>query len=81
MKLSLNTEQALELRMLLDEALREMSHEIAATDNAGYRNGLVDRRRRLTELSDSLESLLGTDMTPDVSGPDAVIRELARPGD
>jgi hypothetical protein len=78
-QLTLTMEQALELRVLLDGTLREMSHEIAATDNAGYRALLVERRRHLAELSDALSSLLSADKTPEAGEP-AVMRELARPG-
>jgi len=80
MQLSLSTEQALELRALLDETLREMSHEIAATDNAEFRVRLVERRRHLTEVSGVLHDLLRTETGSPV-GAGRLLREIARPGD
>jgi hypothetical protein len=47
---SLDREQLTQLAELLSNALRDMSHEIAATDNAHYRAGLLDRRRSLEAI-------------------------------
>lgn len=47
MRLELDDAEAVELRTLLDAALHDLSHEIAATDNAGYREQLRERRRAL----------------------------------
>ncbi len=51
MRIELTDEQAADLRELLQGTLGDLSSEIAATDNAAYREGL--RRRR-----GSLESVL-----------------------
>jgi hypothetical protein len=79
-QLTLTKEHAFALWALLDGSLREMSHEIAATDNAAFRARLVERRRQLAEVADSLDELLTVQPTPETGGSDAVIRELARPG-
>ena len=55
MKLELTDDQGAELRILLDTALRDLSHEIAATDNADYRAGLRDRRDTLAAIRHELE--------------------------
>ena len=54
--LELNDEQASELHSLLDMALRDLTHDIAATDNAGYRATLRERRDHLTAIRGALES-------------------------
>ena len=51
MRLEISTHQAHELKTLLDEALRELSHEIAATDNPAYRSQLLARRGSLTGVA------------------------------
>jgi hypothetical protein len=80
MHLELTMEQAQALDTLLEKSLRELSHEIAATDNAGYRADLSRYRDRLAQAKE----VLGRSMTgvPGVlsSAPGAV-RELAHPGD
>lgn len=43
-----------ELRVLLEDALGELSHEIADTDNALYRGKLRQRRERLERVGDAL---------------------------
>ena len=57
MDLHLNDAQVEELRSLLDSALADLSHEIASTDNAFFRDGLRTRREHLrairTELSNA----------------------------
>jgi hypothetical protein len=50
MQLTLTREQASDLAQILAETLRDMSHEIAATDNAHYRSGLLDRRQRIQAI-------------------------------
>jgi len=52
MKIELTDAQAADLVELLRGALGDLSSEIAATDNAAYREGLRTRRA-------SLESVLG----------------------
>jgi hypothetical protein len=80
MNLVLTHEQAEELQGVLVLTLRDLSHEIAATDNAGYRAGLVDRRQSLTHVADELGRLLVLpEMATDTG--EALERELARPGD
>jgi hypothetical protein len=55
--LQLSDDQAQELRTLLDGALGDLSHEIAATDNAEYRLRLRERRDLLTAIRSGLEAL------------------------
>ncbi len=52
MRIELTDEEAMDLAELLRGALGELSTEIAATDNAGYRDRLRSRRV-------SLEAVLG----------------------
>ena len=75
MNLELTREQSWELHLLLAGALRELSHEIAATDNARYRSDLAARRQLLSDISDGLDQV-----APRASEADAVERELAHPG-
>lgn len=79
MHLELTTEQAQALNTLLEQSLRELSHEIAATDNAGYRADLSEYRERLVEVSGAL----GLRLTGAPAGAPApgFVRELAHPGD
>jgi hypothetical protein len=56
MPLRLDREQLTQLAELLSNALRDMSHEIAATDNAHYRAGLLDRRRSLEDIRAAIEA-------------------------
>ncbi|HTT87569.1 MAG TPA: hypothetical protein VMF60_09395 [Acidimicrobiales bacterium] len=78
MRLEITTEQARAVKGLLAEALRDMSHEIAATENPAYRAGLVARRQLLTEVDGAIGALL---VGPGPAG-DATVpaRELAHPG-
>jgi len=69
--------QAQELETLLGVSLRELSHEIAATENASYRSMLLTRRTRLEKVRDTLAGLLAAE----VKVPDELVRELAHPGD
>jgi hypothetical protein len=47
MRIELTEEESADLADLLRGALGELSSEIAATDNAGYRDGLRSRRMSL----------------------------------
>lgn len=58
MELTLTTEQAEHLETLLDAYLKDLSHEITATDNPEFRVGLRTRRARLAEVADTLGRLL-----------------------
>jgi hypothetical protein len=50
MELNLSDEEVDELRVLLDQAIRDLSPEIAGTDNPAYRSGLRGRRELLREI-------------------------------
>lgn len=76
MKLDMTWEQAEELDGLLTHALGELSHEIAATDNPGYRAELLARRERLSVVRAKLAGLL----KPGIAVPDEALREMAHPG-
>jgi Rv2632c-like len=56
MRLDLTPDQASEMEWLLKQTLGDMSHEIAATDNARYRAQLVDRRNSLRAVADELHA-------------------------
>jgi hypothetical protein len=56
MRLELTQEQASELDILIDSTLRDMSYEIAATDNCRYRAKLIDRRNQLRAVADTLQT-------------------------
>ena len=58
MELKLTREQAEDLEGLLETSLRELSSEIAATDNMDYRAGLRTRRVHLAEVAETLGLLL-----------------------
>jgi hypothetical protein len=60
MELELTDDQASELRMLLDGALGELSHEIADTDNPQFRQGLRDRRVALEAIAHQLSRVRGS---------------------
>lgn len=55
MQISLDDEEADELRAVIDDALRDLSHEIADTDNASFREGLRERRARLLRVKTELD--------------------------
>ena len=82
MHLELTIEQAQALNKLLEQSLRELSHEIAATDNAKFRADLSEYRDCLVEVSGALNPLLtgapGVSPSPPAPG---FVRELAYPGD
>lgn len=50
MQLDLDDAEAETLRVMLDDALRDMSHEIADTDNASFRGELRSRRELLQRV-------------------------------
>lgn len=50
MDLHISDAQGEELRLLLDSALADLSHEIADTDNASFREGLRTRREHLRAI-------------------------------
>jgi hypothetical protein len=56
MYLELTPQQVSELDTLIDSTLRDMSHEIAATDNSHYRRLLFDRRNVLRSLAGALHA-------------------------
>ncbi len=56
MMLDLSDALAEELHDTLDEVLREMSSEIAGTDNPNYRGVLTARRERLRAIRVQLEN-------------------------
>jgi len=59
MKIELNDEQVEDLGQLLRGALGDLSSEIAATDNAAYRDGLRARRVSLEGVLAQLGSEVG----------------------
>ncbi len=59
MKIELTEEQVADLGTLLRGALGDLSSEIAATDNAGYRDGLRARRVSLEGVLAQLGSEVG----------------------
>ncbi len=50
MKIELTDQEAADLRELLSGSLGDLSSEIAATDNAAYREGLRARRSSLERV-------------------------------
>jgi len=56
MELTLSPEQAKELHELLDDTMSELSHEIAATDNADFRARLRERRDLLATIRGQLDA-------------------------
>jgi hypothetical protein len=60
MKLELTEDQASELELLLGGALSELSHEIADTDNAQFRQRLRDRRVALEAIAHELSRVRGS---------------------
>jgi CBS domain-containing protein len=52
--LAIHEDELDELRTLLDEALRDLSHEIADTDSAPYRDKLRRRRESLRHVREAL---------------------------
>ena len=56
MNLELGDAEAAVLAEVLDTTLSDLSHEIAATDNASYRQELRERRDVIQRLKDRLGS-------------------------
>lgn len=54
MHLELSDDDAQLLREVLDSVVRDLSPEIADTDNARYRRGLVDRRHHIAAILDAV---------------------------
>ncbi|MGQ0433470.1 MAG: hypothetical protein ACT452_13795 [Microthrixaceae bacterium] len=54
MHLELTDEEADLLRQILDITVKDLSPEIANTDNANYRRGLIDRREHVRAVLDRL---------------------------
>lgn len=77
MNLEITDQQASEVDTLLEVSLRELSHEIAATDNGRYRAELVGRRDRLAEVAATLRPLVRSRALEEA---EAVERELSHPG-
>lgn len=77
MNLEMTDQQATEVDALLEGALRDLSHEIAATDNARFRAELMDRRDRLAEVAATLRPLVRARA---LEKAEAVERELSHPG-
>jgi hypothetical protein len=80
MHLELTIEQAEALNRLLEQSLRELSHEIAATDNAEFRADLSKYRDFLVEVTGALSRLVtkAPGVSPLAPGLD---HKLAHPGD
>jgi hypothetical protein len=56
MLIDLDENQCSELQLVLEQTLRELSTEIADTDNAQYRQGLRERRRVLESVLYQLDN-------------------------
>lgn len=54
MQIELNDQDAQLLREVLDLVVRDLSPEIAHTDNARYRRALIDRRGHIAAILDSI---------------------------
>lgn len=80
MDLALTPAQARELEGLIASGLRDLSHEIADTDNPEFRRDLTLRRQSLIEVGAALVTLL--QVAGMGTGPDAspLAREVAHPG-
>lgn len=76
MNLELTPAQASELENLIASGLRELSHEIADTDNPEFRRVLTLRRQHLIEVAATLLTLLQSDGV----GSSGLEREIAHPG-
>lgn len=77
MNLEMTDQQGSDVDALLEVTLRELSHEIAATDNSHYRAELVARRDRLAEVAAALRPLVRSRTFAEA---EAVERELSHPG-
>jgi len=76
--LDLTGEQAQALSTLLEQSLPELSHEIAATDNAAYRADLIAHRAHLADVTKTISRLLTAQGASPL--PKKLVRELAHPG-
>ncbi len=56
MEVELTEEEVAELRVILDELLRDLSSEIAATENPTFRANLLERRERARAVRGKLGS-------------------------
>lgn len=61
MHVTLTAEQATEMESLVEEALRELSHEIAATDDSRHRGQMVTRRHVVEQVLGALRAGRGDD--------------------
>ena len=77
MYVTLTDDQAVELLALITEALRDMSHEIAATDNSVYRRKLAFRRRQLDTVAQLLRPSQQDELDLGVARPRRMVREGA----
>lgn len=57
MELPLDDDHANELKVVLDEALHDLTSEIADTDNAAYRADLRRRRQRILDMRARLDTV------------------------
>jgi Rv2632c-like len=77
MNVTLTDHQAIELRALIMEAVRDMSHEIAATDNSVYRRRLAFRRRQLDTIAELLRPSQQGELDLRLARPRRLVREAA----
>jgi hypothetical protein len=68
MKLELTAEEERELVTLLDEVLGDFSTEIADTDNAEFRRGLISRRGHIQAVRAKVAADLARDELVDEQG-------------
>lgn len=80
MNLELTIEQATELKSLLEASLGDLRYEIAATDNAHFRESLRARHELLVGISEKLATLSQPGPVPVDSPSPALYQELAHPG-
>jgi hypothetical protein len=67
MQVTLSPDEASVLVDVLTDTLRDMSYEIAATDNAHYRSGLIERRATIEAVESAVRTSL--EHTDQPSGP------------
>ena len=80
MDLALTPAQARELEGLIASGLRDLSHEIADTDNPEFRRDLTLRRQNLIEVGATLVTLLQAAGMATGPGSSPLAREVAHPG-
>lgn len=78
--LTLTPAQARELEGLIASGLRDLSHEIADTENPEYRRDLTLRRQNLIEVGATLITLLQAAGVGTGPGNSPLAREVAHPG-